>query len=410
MFQRLNKVLVFLVFSISCSTISFADGSIYSLRGIGLQYHYYGSRATGMGGAIIAILDPNDINWLNPAALAGINQVRFSSHLIMQNLNIENSNLKHKTNYANFNGFMGAFPISSGIGIGFGLQPITKINYSFETLNTIDVYNYTTSVNSIGGLNRAFIASGFKIHSRFQLGFSLSYVFGKADEDWRVNYESGGLREPLYQFSSKLKGFSSRFGAVLNPLKGLTIGGVYETKYNMSQNFVEVHTTSLGGLIIFGPQTTITSTSDFDFPGLWGVGISYQMKQKFILAFDYVNQDWSTYPTSTQSSISEFTNFERISFGFEFTPSVDKFAKFFQRSKYRIGFAMEQPYVLDYSGRELSTIFVTAGLGIPFARRSGSIDLAIEYGKRGSISDNNFEEQIFRLSFYITGSELWFQR
>lgn len=400
MFQKLNKVLVFFIFSLSCSTVSFADGSIYSLRGLGLQYHYYGNRATGMGGAIIAISDPNDLNWLNPAALAGINRVRFSSQFIMQTLNIENSNQKHKTNYANFNGFMGAFPISSGIGIGFGLQPITKINYSFETLDTIGVYDYTTSVNSFGGLNRVFISSGFKIHSRLRLGVSFSYVFGKANEDWRVNYVSERFRDTRDEFSSRFKGFSTRFGAVLNPIKGLNIGGVYETKYDLSRTFEEVY---------FGNQT-ITSTSDFDFPGLWGVGISYQMKQKFLLAFDYVNQDWSTYPSNTQNSISEFTNFERISFGLEYTPSVDKFAKFLQRSKYRIGFAMEQPYVLDYSGRELSTIFVTAGLGIPFASRSGSIDLAIEYGKRGSVSDNTFEEQIFRLSFYVTGGELWFQR
>ena len=138
------------------------------------------------------------------------------------------------------------------------------------------------------------------------------------------------------------------------------------------------------------------------------MGISYVMKQKFLWAFDYVSQDWSTYPTGSKSSNSEFTNFERISFGLEITPSVERFANFLLRNKYRVGFALEQPYVLDYSGKELSTILVTAGFGVPFASGSGSIDLAFEYGQRGNLPDNSFKEQIFRL--YVTGNEAWFQR
>lgn len=399
MFFRLKKTILLIVF-ISISNNVFADGSIYSLRGQGLLYYYYGGRATGMGGAVVAVSDLIDLNWLNPASLASISYVRVSSQFLMQNLNIENSNQTFKTNYSNFNGFMGAFPVAKNVGIGFGLQPISKINYSFESPGKIDVHNYTESVNSLGGLNQFFVAGGFNLFSKLQFGVRFGYIFGKADEDWRVSYVSPSFISTFDQFRSKYKGLSTTMGVILKPISQFSIGAIYQNQYNLNQNFEVFHDAS---------KITTGSTTDLKIPALWGGGISYLMKERFLWALDYVSQDWSSYPSGSANS-SEFTSFNRLSFGLEITPSLDRFTNFWKSNKYRLGFALEQPYVLDYTGKELSTYLITAGVGVPFAGGSGSIDLAIEYGQRGSLPENSFKEQIFRFSLYVTGRELWFQR
>ncbi len=379
----------------------FADGSIYSLRGQGLLLYFQGGRATGMGGATLGVSDPLQLNWFNPASLAMIDRVRFSAQFLHQNLDIQDQDVNYKTNYTNFNGFYAGFSVASGVGLGFGLQPISKINYTFESRAEIDNFDYTRTIQRLGGLNRAYVVTGVKIFSGLQLGVNFGYVFGKSDENWRVDYVDPSFAFTLDQFRNKYKGLSARLGTVLNPAKGLSIGGVFETKYDLTRNSEFIHVR---------PRTVTTSSLKLDVPALWGVGIAYSYKEKFLWAADFVTQDWQGHAAGDANNASEFTQYQRLSLGFEFQPSVERSAKSWKNVQFRLGFAWEQHHILDYSGETLSTLLLTAGIGFPFGGGSGSFDFAFEYGQRGSLSDNTFKERIMRFSIYVSGSELWFQR
>ena len=111
-----------------------------------------------------------------------------------------------------------------------------------------------------------------------------------------------------------------------------------------------------------------------------------------------------------QESAEDLTQFQRLSFGLEYGAVWQLKNTFFQRLRYRLGCAWEQPYYLDFAGNKLNSYFITAGFGYPFTSGSGSIDLAFEYGKNGKLSTNSFAEDVFRMSVYVSGAEKWFQR
>lgn len=396
MFRSRILLPVFLVMTILSPHVRLiADGSIYSLRGQGILYYYHGGRALGMGGASIGVLSSRDLNWMNPASLAAIDRVKLSGQLLFQSLNIQDNNTKFTTNYTNFNGIFGAFSVASGVGLGFGLKPVSKTNFSIESNGTLGGREYSRSVHSFGGLNRFFLSFGFQIKSKIYLGGDLGYIFGKEDEDWRIAYVDPSFAQSFDQYRSKYNGFNTRVGLIVNPFTSLKFGGIYQGKYTLTQ---KVRTLYLNA------QKEVSSRFDVEIPDLYGVGLSFEPNQKIMMAVDYLTQDWSKFEPS------EFTELKRLSLGIEYQPTQERFANLMQLSRYRLGFAWEQPHFLDYSGESLSTLLVTAGIGIPFSNGNGAIDLSFEFGRRGNLPDNSFKENIFRFGLYVTGSELWFQR
>ena len=133
-------------------------------------------------------------------------------------------------------------------------------------------------------------------------------------------------------------------------------------------------------------------------------------KDRYLIALDYLYQDWESYSSGESQQPNEFTKRQRFSVGFEYGLPARLGMAFWKAIRYRAGFVYEKPYFLDYNNKSLSSYFVTAGLGVPFASGAGALDLAIEYGKRGDVSKNSFQESIMRFSLYVSGGELWFRR
>jgi len=396
MFFRSKVVFFFLIIFLLPINLLFADGSIYSLRGLGPLYYYPGGRAVGMGGATIGVANSAYLNWINPASLAIQNHVHITSQFLYQNLNINDGSDRFKTNYANFNGFMAALGIYKGIGIGFGIQPLSKINYEFETREQIDQYDYTARVQKTGGLNRIFFSSGFKLHSKVQLGVGFSYIFGKADQDWWIIFDDGDFVSTHDQYRSRYNGVNASFGLIINIIPGWNVGAVYQTGNSLSQTL---------DVKYFNPRIEESLEENVELPVQWGIGTSIQIKKRFTLAVDYLYQDWEEFSTNSD----EYTQMQRYSLGLEYGMPFKMNSKLWDKLRYRVGFSWQQPYFLDYNMNKLTSYTISAGLGVQFDR-GAVLDFAFEYGKRGSVPNNSFEEKIIGLSVYVSGGELWFLR
>lgn len=374
----------------------YADGSIYSLRGQGPLFYYPGGRATGMGGATIAVANSAYLNWINPASLAIQDHVHITSQFLYQNLNINDGADRFKTNYANFNGFMAALGIYKGIGIGFGIQPLSKINYEFETRDKIDQYNYTTRIQKNGGLNRIFFSSGFKLHSKIQFGIGFSYIFGKADEDWFIIFDDDKFVKTHDQYRSRFNGVNASVGMIATIIPGWNVGAIYQTGNSLNQVL---------NVKYYEPRLEESLEENVELPVQWGIGTSIHLKERFVLAMDYLYQDWEKF----SSNADEYTQMQRYSLGLEYGLPFKLNSSFLDKLRYRIGFSWQQPYFLDYDLNKLTSYTISAGVGIQF-ERGAVLDFALEYGKRGSVPDNSFEETILGFSVYVSGGEMWFLR
>lgn len=400
MARRLRYIVSVLFISLLMMNQLFADGSIYSSKGPGSWFYFPGGRAAGMGGATISVANSYNLNWLNPASLSVQDHVRIQTQFFYQNLKIDDGSQQFITNYGNFNGFIGAFSVYSGVGISFGIQPLSKINYKFETGESINQSDYTSIVTGNGGLNRLFLSTGIKLHPRIKVGGGIGLVFGKSDEIWRVNFESSEFAGSFDQYRSKYWGINMNVGTIITLISDWNIGGIYQLGHSLNKKL---------DINYFGADLSQNYNSKLELPSMWGLGTSILIKKKVLLAADYLTQNWESYQVG-ENNAGGLTSMKRFSFGLEYGEPVRIDMSFLETLRYRVGFFWQQPYLLDYNDNSMSSYFVSAGLGVPFLSGGGAIDFALEYGKRGKLPDNSFSESIWRFSVYLAGGELWFQR
>ncbi len=380
-----------------------AGDSIYSLRGIGVLYDYSGGRAISMGNAGVAVADSAQLNWGTPAALTELRRVTLASQFFIQNLRTANQKAAYWTGYANFFGLYGAFPIGHNIAFGFGLKPISKVDFRFEDSGEVDGTGYLRTISGRGGLNRFYFEGGFRPFKFLRVGAGVGYVFGKTDEDLRVNYASGDFVPTYDQYRSKYSGTNAHVALQVRPLRYLQLGVYHETGFKLSKT-VEIRKINPSNQ---RAKTMASVNSSLRIPQRWKVGFAYRPNARFLLAADYSTQDWSAYGNETGESVDRD---EGLGTGVEFLPLGRYDQPFYTHLAYRAGFRWNKSYLTDFAGKRIEEWMITAGIGVPFLGGMGVVDIDLEYGRRGSLSRNTFEENLFRLSIVVTGSEWWFVR
>ena len=388
------------IFILTVATNAIADGSIYSTRALGVSWYYPGGQAVGMGGVAISNFDPRHLNWINPAALPAGQAVRFSANFLYQNLETRSKTQSFKTGYANFNGAMVSVPVQKRVGIAFGIFPLTNINFKIEKQSTIENYPYTKTVRGTGGLNSIFLMIGCRPLKSVLVGVSGNFIMGKMDEDWRVDFTSSQLRDSFDQFRTKAWGMNYGLGFIAEFLPGWRLGGIYSFPSDLHMKFETSY---------YSPRITTSHSRTLTYPQKIGVGTSYYWKNRWLLGFDFITQDWQDFQLSEENP-SETVREYRYAVGTEFTPSRQTHVFYLKQISYRLGFVYSQPYFLGYNGEKLQSYLFTFGFGLPFAHQRGMLDLGFEIGKMGNLEENMFAEDIFRVTVFITSGERWFVR
>ena len=136
----------------------------------------------------------------------------------------------------NFSHVAIAFPIKKDWGMGIGLLPYTKTGYNIDVENAIEgaTDTYITRITGVGGLNKFYLSTGFKVLKNLSLGVDLSFLFGSIEEENKLYTGSFvSIVDQNHYGGVKLKtGFQyklPRFKAVET-----TIGGTLELPTSLS--------------------------------------------------------------------------------------------------------------------------------------------------------------------------------
>ena len=100
-------------------------------------------------------------------------------------------------------------------------------------------------------------------------------------------------------------------------------------------------------------------------------------------------------------------NATMIGVGMERTPAREAGQPLLDRIAYRVGAMYHQTYAAP-NGEPINAWAVTAGLGVPVSADT-RLNLALEYGSRGTTNKSMIRDNIIRFSASLTISELWFQ-
>lgn len=410
-------VLIFFTFQVAAQK---QLNSPYSRFNIGSLEPLGSYKSRAMGGIGTALRDNNSIFYMNPASYSSLDTNSFSFDFGFDfglNMLKDNDN-RYTSNDLNFNHLIMGFPISRGLGVAFGIMPVSNGYYNIaQDVQEGDAdYDpltgpYNTYHKGKGGLSNFFAGTGINVNKNFSLGMNMTLMFGTLERSYTLqfndldNYYHNSANEKMQvrginldyglQYRGKIKenyfiqaGFS------------LTSGKTYKSNYN----YIAVRTSA------YNVSDTVDYISDKSrpvfLPGSYRAGIVFGKTNKFTTGFDFIATQWS------KSVIPGYTgyaaNIKTYSWGIEFIP--EKYSNFslLKRLEYRAGAHYGDNYLI-IRGEQLKEYGATFGIGLPMRRTNTRANLFIDYTKRSGSSDAGLhDETIITIGGSLNIYDMWF--
>jgi hypothetical protein len=411
-FSRALYILALLGWIITITTYSavsvFAQtpgGSTYSAFGLGDVLESHSAAFDGVGGSSLASTSEYAVNIANPAAWNAPRSTRFQLGFnFRQFVNTNARGLTIAQNGGFLQGFTSVFAIDTtrGISAGFGVVPVSNVQYSYSLNQTFVGGTQTSTLyRGLGGMSGLYLGGAYQILPKLHLGIKGQYNFGTIEREIRTE-ASSVLNEGRTIITDVFNGATGTLGLQYSGIQNLTIGAVFGLSTPLETRTERQYTFSASV-----PNVTETVTGTTQLPLELGLGIEYRAG-RFTLLADAVTKDFSTFNfrTREQSNVS-FRRSNRFSIGLAFSGENTYSASFLETLGYSIGGGYHQQYY-QISGRGIDEIYGSIGVQIPVARRV-FFDLAATIGVRGTTENNLIRETFGRFTFSVNVGEIWFQ-
>ncbi len=420
MLKRLNGFFVLGLLLVS-SLFSFAQNentsSPYSRFGLGDIQPYSFGRFAAMGGASIGSRHNIQINTSNPASYSSIDSLTFIFEFGADGRfsDFKSGDSKFTSSDVNFRYFALSWPITDRVATSMGVLPYSDKGY--EILYEENSTEFGRAVHSYAGsgtISKAFLGAGFDITESLSVGANLYYLFGSQSNNSTIFFLDDNS---AYDYSeierSRIRDFAYQLGVQYDiPLKNdkfLTIGGTFENKPEFTafqnllrQNILQTSQGALVDTLEFKDEERTT----IELPTTFSLGVSFAKLNKFELNADYYFAKWSD-AKLFGNTVAELTNQRRFSIGGEFIPESTSIRSYLKKIKYRAGFHYEKSY-LRINSQQINEIGMSFGLGLPVNRSKSTINLAFEFGRKGTVKKDLIRENYTKLSLYLNLHDTWF--
>ena len=397
------------------SIVSFSQegtSSPYSFYGIG-EARFNGNVESRSMGGISMIPDSTRINFQNPAAYGNLKWTNFviagSSDYKKQKSGSSDASTQRTTlDYIALAVPLGKF------GAGFGLIPYSSVGYKIENFYPDGSQN-NKRFNGWGGMNRVFLGTGYRILPNLSIGASAYYNFGKIQSNSVefVPYIPIGSRELNV---NDLAGINFNLGLMYQyKLKGkLTIfSSLYYTPKSIlvSNNERTISTITINSDFVYSDvdkYDPITSKTDLHLPQKWAVGLGIGDNKKWAFGADLAIQDvGKLYNTYNSLDNVTYSKYERYGFGGFYTPTTNPFFSYAKRITYRGGFVYEKTGLIVNS-TSINDIGITLGAGFPITGSLSNLNLGLQFGKKGTTSNNLVQENYVVINLGFSLNDKWF--
>lgn len=452
------KILIVLIVACGLQMSAFAqENSPYSRYGLGDLTPNHNVFTRGMAGISAGVADfvtfnnyklpkttklPNSssINFTNPASLSTIRSTIFDIGTEIDYRILKSSSPAKKFTSANtyVSYLQLAFPLTTAKmdkkgmswGMSIGLKPVSKINYKIEKnerLTGIDSLN--TLYEGSGGLNQAFLGTGFKIRN-FSIGINAGYMFGSKNHSSQLTFINDSVYYYMSNSATKTSfgGFfingGMQYDIVLkkddkdNVLKNLRLGVYGNIQQNLRANSDVTRETIFfdgnGGFFRLDSVYEQGVKGTIKYPAMVGLGFAYQ-DANLLFGADFEYGNWNSYRYLGQ--VDQVQNNWTIRAGGQYYPlkTGTSAKKYFRFVKYRAGIYYGSDYVNVNKNRP--EYGVTLGTGMPLTslkRRNPYnefvvLNTALEFGSRGN-KQTNLRESLVRFSVGVSMNGAWFQR
>ncbi len=447
--RAIYSILFFIIFGFHyTSKAQTATSSPYSRYGIGDVNTRNYSQSFAMGGTNIAV--QNDtlsmffINNANPASYSNMRLTTAELGLNFTHLTLQSSSTKKSINSASPGYISLAFPLyKKWWGASFGLIPYSSVGYKIsdhQELTNIggvdDLYEGT------GGINQVYFGNGIKPFAGFKklkhkktlsgisLGFNVSYLFGKIDNTRRSIFSSSSnsfntKTGTTTRISDLYLDYGLQYSYTIDSVKKrelkekvkLLFGATFAAQTNISAKIDSLSTSYVVNSSGYElPKDTIEYSQNkigtVTFPLSFGVGFGFKKGDRWLVVADFAMQNWSSYQAFNQTQ--GLKNSMRVSIGTQYVPNNKANGKgdYYKRVYYRIGARYGQT-AIELKNTQLTEYAVSAGFGLPVGRNYlmqsfSLVNIGVEFGERGTTTNNLIKEQFFKINVGFTINDRWF--
>lgn len=414
-------LLTFIAVGLSLQAQSIGN-SPYANFGIGEVKYDNSVETSAMGGINTAYIWDfnNSFNFKNPAANQNL-------ELTSIKVQVNNENQFFKSDFNNLNvtkhssylsNLSIAFPLSKKLKFGFGYQPYSSKRY--EILTTKILADSTLKANRFAGegtLNTIQAAFGYQINKDFALGVRSNFYFGKLSDIEEITYTSADLING-FDTSTKIKSFNFTLGSTYQKRfkneRKLTLGATYTfgTTGNLETQYIN------STYYYYGESkanyTILDQSSSKDknlIPKEFSIGLGYGHETKWFASAQLDYKKGTT--TNFLGKPFVYQDSYRISVGGWYLPNYNDFRSYLNRVVYRYGVFYEKGS-LNINNKNINQYGVTAGVTLPFEKsnavRMSGVELGIELGRKGTLSNNLILQNFFNVKIGINFADKWFQK
>jgi hypothetical protein len=381
----------------------FSGTSIFGLapNSFGSVYMGVSTSAAGRGGFEIAYFDSLSVNNSNFAQWPFLTQTTINLNAEYQRLSTE-ANTQTTSSYAgNFDGGYLAIPIMRNkFALGFGITPLLRSEQTVSEIKNTGSTEVEETLKSTGNVSEGSFSVSYAFNENMAIAGVIAYNFGLIEDNLLLNYNSVGYSDILLENRYKIYGKSfalHTFYKIQNNLfSGLRIKFPTTLTLKTEQNSLNAN-------------EYVVEDRTVEFPLNMSLGMAYLFENQYIAGVDFNYQSWKDGYKIDEVKPEGFDNSYRFSAGIEKMQSDRRFISYGQRMYYRAGLYFGQLNLLS-NNKNINEYGITLGLGFPILNPKNRIDLALQYGIRGSLDKNKATENLIKLNISITAGNLWFVR
>lgn len=370
--------------------------SVFNLPAFAVPEEGWTIRTRAMGGAGSG-LTGDVFSLASPAPLGRFQRAGLYLSLLGQNVTVDGEDASGDFTDVMFPMAQIVVPAWGGSVVGLGYYQFVDFDTDLEATVDFEGDSLPVELESKGGVSVVAPAFAYSVDAATQVGVSLDFYLGSREIVRVVDLQdlSSGSLAASDSVSRDFRGV------------GFTIGVERALGSRVRLSAAYRHRPTIESEITQAPDDELEGTaSDFDLPGEWIVGASWQASRGLVAAAGFRHASWSTFRPEGVENVG-FGDALEIGGGVEYASVEPRAYLLGPQAPVRLGYRWRQ-FPLEIDGEAVTEWTASLGYGrtLGTAGRSG-VDVVLEYGRRGSVEAHGLEESFLRFGVGFRTFEQW---
>jgi hypothetical protein len=377
-------------------TAADAQESVFNLPAFAVPEEGWTIRTRAMGGAGSG-LSGDVFSLASPAPLARFQRAGLYLSLLGQNVTVDGEDASGDFTDVMFPMAQIVVPAWGGSAVALGYYQFVDFDTDLEATVEFEGDSLPVELESTGGVSVLAPAFSYSVDAATQVGVSLDFYLGSREIVRVVDLQdlSPGSLAASDSLSRDFRGAGFTIGVERTLGSRLRLSAAYRHRPTIESEITQAPDDQLEG-----------TASDFDLPGEWIAGASWQASRGLVAAAGFRHASWSSFQPEGVENVG-FGDALEIGGGVEYASVVPRGYLLGPQAPLRLGYRWRQ-FPLEIDGESVTEWTASLGYGrtLGAGGRSG-VDVVLEYGRRGSVETHGLEESFVRFGVGFRTFEQW---